>query len=94
MSLCSDCKKEQLTSDGCTSEYIRIDGVRHRRMTGEYIKDSLYKETFETGKEKVRCDDCGSLTGFMHHFGCTHELCPIHKTPLVECDCDGAYPEV
>jgi hypothetical protein len=94
MSLCTDCKQEQLTSNGCTYTHLRIDGIRHKRMTGQYVKDTLHSQNLEIDKDILRCDDCGSRTHFTHHFGCSFELCPLHKTPLVECDCDGAYPEV
>ncbi len=94
MSLCTDCNKDRLTSDGCTYSYIRIDGIRHKRITGEYAKNALFSQMLEKPQDTVRCDDCGAIKNMTHHFGCSLELCPIHKTPLVECDCDGVYPEV
>ncbi len=34
----------------------------------------------------ARCEECGAERGRWHHWGCSKEICPICKVPLVECE--------
>ncbi|HRH22933.1 MAG TPA: hypothetical protein PLB51_03040 [Candidatus Paceibacterota bacterium] len=87
MSTCPDCNQNRMTSRGCTLAYFVIDGEKHKRVTGSYEKGKSFTKEVTQGEEK-QCPDCGAIEGNVHHFGCENELCPIHKTPLIACDCD------
>jgi hypothetical protein len=93
MSTCPDCNQNRIASRGCTLAYVVIDGEKRRRVTGTYEKGKAFSKDVTTAEEK-RCLDCGAFEGNIHHFGCEHELCPIHKTPFITCDCDAVKASI
>lgn len=90
MTICPDCNQEIISSKECTVPYLLIDGVKHKRLTGGYEKGKNYEKDLTKSGECLRCDECGTVEGNIHHFGCANELCPIHKTKLIECMCSEA----
>jgi cytochrome c-type biogenesis protein CcmH/NrfF len=92
ISICPNCKQNRIESSGCTLAYLLIDGVQHKRLTGGYEKGKEFgKDLTKTG-EALRCPDCGATEGNIHHFGCENEICPIHRTSILGCDCEEAVP--
>lgn len=88
MTICPDCKQEIISSKGCSSVYLLISGNKYKRLTGGYEKGKNFEKDLTKSGEGLKCDDCGALEGNFHHFGCEREICPIHKVPMVGCDCD------
>lgn len=88
MSICPDCKQNRIASRGCSLAYVVIDKEKYKRVTGEYEKGKAFSKDVILNEEK-RCLDCGAFEGNVHHFGCEYELCPIHKTFFITCDCDA-----
>lgn len=90
MTICTDCKQEIMTSKGCAFPYLSIGGKKCKRLTGGYEKGKEFEKDLTKTGEGLRCHDCGAVEGNIHHFGCDLELCPIHRTPLMQCACDEA----
>ena len=81
MAQCVLCKREMLTSDGCGSSTLVIDGEIYARIPYGDPLDLHY-----TGAE--RCHDCGATKMHYHHMFCDSERCPKCGHQLISCDCD------
>lgn len=78
--ICTDCKQDMSTADGCTWPLISKDGGKTwvgRRLDGF------------TRFDGERCHDCAALHGHVHHYGCDTERCPFCGGQLISCDCNG-----
>ncbi len=88
MTRCEACNQEFHSTDGCTWQYVEIEGELYSRE-GVYAFGKEYKQT--TNVEGLRCDDCGVSLGSVHHFGCTLEKCPRCLEALSTCACDEVH---
>lgn len=81
---CDICKKDMLTSNGCSMDTIDINGKTYNRIkVGEkYDLDQGIED------EEFRCHDCNAKNGHYHHWGCDAERCPSCKQQLISCECN------
>lgn len=86
---CEICKKDILTSDGCSIDTINVEGKTYKRIK---VGD---KDDFNQGIEdtEFRCHDCNAKNGHYHHWGCDVERCPSCKQQLISCECKDVYIE-
>lgn len=79
MAICTYCKQDMLTADGCVYQIITdLEGASYSR---EKVGDEGWYA------EGQRCGDCGALFGHYHHYGCDVEKCPKCRKQLISCDC-------
>lgn len=53
---------------------------------GEVLEQIKYGE--DGSEIHERCPDCGCEKGYLHHLGCSLELCPKCKKSVTVCQCD------
>lgn len=78
MAICEICKQEMMTSDGCVSSRLFIDGQLYNRLQV---------------RERI-CSDCGAKASFYHHFGCDQEVCQRCGNQLLLFNCENVGIEI
>ena len=73
MAICSFCKREMRTANGCTIRNVLYPD-------GDMLPSIPWKGP-------GNCHDCGAAIGHNHHPGCDMERCPKCGGQLISCGC-------
>ncbi|MCL2775012.1 MAG: hypothetical protein FWD71_16935 [Oscillospiraceae bacterium] len=84
--ICPFCKGDITKVIGCTLSVFIHEGKEYERFKVGGIGDF-----FEGADDDATCDDCGSLYGHYHHYGCDCEYCPVCGGQLITCGCEVQY---
>lgn len=87
--LCEICKKDMITSNGCSVDTISING----KIYGRVKFGDEYEGLKEEKPEELRCRDCGVKIGEYHHWKCGIEKCPVCNEQLIGCNCKDVWVE-
>lgn len=87
--LCEICKKDMITSHGCSVDTISIDG----KIYGRVKFGDEYENLKDEKTEEHRCRDCGVKIGEYHHWKCGIEKCPVCNEQLIGCNCKEVWVE-
>ena len=81
MAYCKGCGKK-MRKTSCSLATVFVNGQEHKRIPVG-LPDGM--------KPGGRCDECGSMYGHPHHWGCDQELCPVCGLRLQSCFCEDVY---
>jgi len=84
--ICPFCKGDITKVIGCTLSVFIHEGKEYERFKVGGVGD--FYEGIDTDGV---CDDCGSLYGYYHHYGCDCEHCPICGGQMITCGCEVRY---